>query len=902
MLIKAVELENAKSYDQARVEFTEGVNAIVGHNGAGKSTILETIGLVLFDASAYTRSEFVRNGARTATMTVEVESSFDGRPYHVVRRIGGTNQHYIFDPELDLRVCEGKADVLAFLRQHMGLDSRANLETLFKDAVGVAQGTFTAAFLLTAGQRKGIFGPLLQVDDYQKAVDKLLEPLRLVQSRGQELDLSIATMQTRLERLPAVEAEVAAQAEELERLSRQAAEVRGLLEAAVARADALDAVRQELAALQSKHVQAQQRQEGLQRQSAAVAQALADAEAAQAAVEKNQEGSRRYLAAQEEQKRLDARLRQRTRLEEERAKGDKAAALAESELARLQQDLSEIEQARATAEGLRSAVEEQERVERLLAEARQQAARLQDAQAAVARQAQQLERLATRRDSLQASAARSVELEARRTAVQAEIEELRRSIEELRQEDADLRAGAAKVKEQTATLEDVETAVCPVCEQPLTAEHRRELMARNTARLDELRNEYRAVQDGMKQAQDRLAAKQKELEQTEKELRALPRAAELEQAEQEIASGEAALAELRAQEAELAGAPAQAEALAAQSADLGDPRRHHAVAWERAQQAERVQAKMREIKTAIDERREALANIQARLAQYADVDAALDAVSVELQTYANAYQAVLSHQRVAATLENRRQEAAQLQEALAEGKAEIERLAAQAAEVEARFDAEAFRQARAEEQELRAQIGGIDARRQMLAQQQERGLREVAELKEVSASLDDVQEQRNRVSEQEAMLETVRAMLRQAGPYITRVLIRQISDNARQVFSDIMQDHTRHLAWNEDYGITLEVDGHERQFGQLSGGEQMIAALAVRLALLRELSSIDVAFFDEPTANLDETRRESLARRILEVKGFRQLFVISHDDTFEQATQNLIRVERVDGISRIVEN
>ncbi len=321
MLIKAVELENAKSYDQARVEFTEGVNAIVGHNGAGKSTILETIGLVLFDASGYTRSEFVRNGARTATMTVEVESSFDGRPYHVVRRIGGTNQHYIFDPELDLRVCEGKADVLAFLRQHMGLDSRANLETLFKDAVGVAQGTFTAAFLLTAGQRKGIFGPLLQVDDYQKAVDKLLEPLRLVQSRGQELDLSIATMQTRLERLPAVEAEVAAQAEELERLSRQAAEVRGLLEAAVARADALDAVRQELAALQSKHVQAQQRQEGWQRQSAAAAQALADAEAAQAAVEKNQEGSRRYLAAQEEQKRLDARLRQRTRLEEEARQG-----------------------------------------------------------------------------------------------------------------------------------------------------------------------------------------------------------------------------------------------------------------------------------------------------------------------------------------------------------------------------------------------------------------------------------------------------------------------------------------------------------------------------------------------------------------------------------------------------
>lgn len=80
----------------------------------------------------------------------------------------------------------------------------------------------------------------------------------------------------------------------------------------------------------------------------------------------------------------------------------------------------------------------------------------------------------------------------------------------------------------------------------------------------------------------------------------------------------------------------------------------------------------------------------------------------------------------------------------------------------------------------------------------------------------------------------------------------------------------------------------------------MTAALGVRLALLREISNIDVAFFDEPTTNLDETRRSSLARQILDVKGFRQLFVISHDDTFEQATQNLIRIERVNGTSTIM--
>jgi exonuclease SbcC len=79
----------------------------------------------------------------------------------------------------------------------------------------------------------------------------------------------------------------------------------------------------------------------------------------------------------------------------------------------------------------------------------------------------------------------------------------------------------------------------------------------------------------------------------------------------------------------------------------------------------------------------------------------------------------------------------------------------------------------------------------------------------------------------------------------------------------------------------------------------MSAALAVRLALLKELSELDIAFFDEPTANLDESRRESLADHILNLRGFSQLFVISHDDTFERVTENRIRVVKENGVSRV---
>jgi len=70
---------------------------------------------------------------------------------------------------------------------------------------------------------------------------------------------------------------------------------------------------------------------------------------------------------------------------------------------------------------------------------------------------------------------------------------------------------------------------------------------------------------------------------------------------------------------------------------------------------------------------------------------------------------------------------------------------------------------------------------------------------------------------------------------------------------------------------------------------------------LREISSIDLVFFDEPTSNLDETRRENLADQILGIRDLSQLFVVSHDDTFERTTDHHIRIARVDGASMVVD-
>ena len=141
--------------------------------------------------------------------------------------------------------------------------------------------------------------------------------------------------------------------------------------------------------------------------------------------------------------------------------------------------------------------------------------------------------------------------------------------------------------------------------------------------------------------------------------------------------------------------------------------------------------------------------------------------------------------------------------------------------------------------------------------------------------------------------EFIRETLKKSAPLVARNYVYHVSLEANQMFREISGNAEHTLKWTEDYGIVLEEFGHERPFSNLSGGEQMAAALSVRLALLKQLSDIRLAFFDEPTTNMDAARRERLAEQISHIterQTFDQLFVISHDDTFEGYVDNVISV------------
>jgi exonuclease SbcC len=900
MLIHAVELENVKSYAQARVEFTPGVNAIVGHNGAGKSTILEAIGFTLFDALDYSQAEFVRGGAKHGTVTVTFVSSFDDRPYQVVRRVGSGAHYYVFDPDLGARICDGKADVLRFLREHLGVEPGTDLAALFKDAVGVPQGTLTAVFLLADSARKKVFDSLLHVEEYRRAWEQLREPASLIRTRRNALDLDAATMSARLERLPELEKAAESRGQEIAAAEATQATAEAELRVVQQQQAKLEVVRDAVAALEAQSSQAAQRAEGTAVRLSEARQALDEADEARRIVELNADGHRRYVEAQTRQQELDVRQRARQQLERELSVVEKDAALSDSKLTQLQEEAASAREAHARAEGLRAAVEEQARLEAELKEAQQQQARRDDLLRSVDQQAEAVKRLEQRVAELRAGQARAAEVQAQLSAVAELLIQAQTVIGECTESMSGYKTRADLLKEQSQKLEDIRTAVCPVCEQPLTEEHRRDLMTRNDAELTTMRSRYAELQAQRREQESALEAQRAEKERLEAERLALPRADEIASTGQDLERTRRALQDVEAQAAGLGDAPARAERVQAELAELGNPRQRYAIEAEKAGRLSGLEAQVAQAERSVAQTRATLETRQTDLATYAGLDAEIDAVAADLRECQPAHNAVLSHQRAADALAARGQAVAQLEQELAAQRGEAARLREAWTDAAAGYDPVAYQALAGRGQLLQEQIGGVRKQLELLLAAQRDGEQEIVRLHSLREELQATQARQARLVEQEQVLESIRDLLRQAGPYITSALIRQISDGARQIFGEVMQDYTRRLAWDEEYSVTLEVDGQKRQFAQLSGGEQMSAALAVRLALLREMSSIDVAFFDEPTANLDETRREALARQILAVRGFRQIFVISHDDTFEQATQSLVRVQRVDGVSRVM--
>ena len=974
MLIHRIELTNFKSFTSAGIDMAPGLTAIVGDNGAGKTAILQAIGLAAFDVRPRPLASVMRHGATDAEVSVEFTSGLDERRYWVTRKLHRTRARgtgalspnvlmdsTVLDVEQGSVFAERADDVEKFLAEHLGVAGFSGPAEVFDRVVGVPQGRLTADFLDVPRLRRERFDPILRVDEFKRAVDDLRPLLNYFEKQRVAHESKAGELGIQLERRPAAESALAESKREAAEIESNRAAAQAALDQAQAVAQQHDAQAQaaesaltaakladrRLLMLQGAAREAEDRLNEARQAAAQLAETRADHEAFAAAqqqlerlgdVVNERDALRQQLSSlQGTETRADvARDQARKLLAESQAAADglaelAAAAAAETETAaRIQELNGRLAVARAAANGA-------DRAEASVTAARREFTKgFERCAAEVQGSLAQVQRLAGELD--QATALRPLveQLDSRRGDLEA-VRAQRASVTAVMEADGE----AAALLERTRVCPFFDSECRNLADVPDVALVFEQRASSHRRHLEQLANGEATAQAAVRDAEDArqrmgdLQARRDALAAAQGEhaaakavieaLRSVGTAAQGDDAKElrsNIDSAEAALPpETRPDHVigaarrlvvsfeSLAESRQAGEEAARLTGELEDAERAlepHGGAGGRLAQAQALAGEREARRLAMQEAdaglehaagaraaaETSLRDLEPRLAQVQAAQRRLDDSRAGHERY-------LRHESLAGESEQRAERLQEVQAQVRDAVAETADAWGTAARLGAAADPAARREAHGAEATAIGDVSKFDTRAREMSVRIAERQRELDALAEVARRLEAERAAAARATALGERTELMRGVLRAAGPLVTAALLADVSEAADEIFGEVLGDRAGRLRWTPDYDIVLERGGHTRSFPQLSGGEQMTAALAVRLALLRELLHIDVAFFDEPTQNLDDTRRTNLAEQILRVRGFEQLVVITHDDSFERMLDHVIHVRKVDGESRV---
>lgn len=886
MHIARIELENIKSHQRSTYQFQRGTTVITGENGAGKTSIIEAVAWVLFDLLDYKKEDFVRRGAKKGSVRVTFESGLDEREYIVYRDTGAA--YHVTDPRLQTKIADKKEEVFRFLWQHLGLEPGTDLRSLFRQAIGVPQGTFTAIFLEGAAERKVAFDRLLKVEEYRQAAEKLRETSRFVDGAITDARENIARAEGELSRSDAVKSEHKAVSEalnalkvEIDALNLSVGEVRE-------RVTMLDQQQRGLADLKASFDARFAEQEkaeiiGRQAESAFTRAKIASEQVASVAADHE-----RHLAALKHLAELDAQRVERDKAATEFARAEATFAKAEAEKKRLDTEVARIDAAKAEIESLRAREDEQRRIDAELDAVRNRIAGARVAEKRIQSIDRELEgkRVMFRKNK--------ADIESATPAVASE-----RSLGDLENEESKIISDLAQLRTNLARDQkfqsEISDGLCPILSQKclnlqpgVTLEDFlsdqfldvKSRISELEARREQIAVEIAALRDAERM---RTALKSYEL-----------RKAEIEAEGRELTSKRI---ELEAEWRQLAEFERQFAELEAELRKLADPAARIRVLGREVAREGAIRKQLRETENklaAIDAERTRLAG---QVGGFRDLDKRWMVLTSERDATAAAHRTFVVNEAEAANVDARKTEFETANAALSRAVDATAAAETAFADSGGGYDAERHKREKDELLAAERRLFEMEAKANVTARRQEQIAVELEHFGKIRDSLAAEVREKERLEQVAETATFIRDTLKEAAPRVARNYVHYISLEANMMFREITGHGMRTLKWGEDYAIAVEEEGFERPFQSLSGGEQMAAALSIRLALLKQLSDIRIAFFDEPTANMDAERRENFAQEISRIRHFDQLFVISHDETFDNYVDNVVHIERTPSAS-----
>ena len=199
MIIKKVQLENYRSHSNTTVEFTKGVNLILGKNGRGKTSILEAISTVMFNtkdrSGKETGKSYIKFGEKSSKVDIDFIAN-DGREYNLKTEFFKTKPKK--QTLKDMIGSEYDGDIQEKLEELCGI--KKGFEETYENIVIAKQNEFINIFKAKPKDREEIFNKIFNTQIYKEMYDSFLkEAVDKYKEKVKDLDKEITFLKENIE-------------------------------------------------------------------------------------------------------------------------------------------------------------------------------------------------------------------------------------------------------------------------------------------------------------------------------------------------------------------------------------------------------------------------------------------------------------------------------------------------------------------------------------------------------------------------------------------------------------------------------------------------------------------------------------------------------------------------------
>jgi exonuclease SbcC len=903
VILNRIRLNDFVSHKKTELDLSYGINVVVGPNGAGKTSILDAISFALFnDYSGRGKKENLIN-SRAKKCEAEVEFTEGGIKYVVdwtiERKKSARGSLYRLENDTQTMLAQGGGNsVVPEVEKILGID-----RSMFVQSVYVRQGEIEDLVTTNPADRKTLISKLLGVEDLQRAWETVKVVIDEFERKSERLEVELAQRAT----IEADRQRHLTTSQEIEKsLKSKRGELEDLEKVIVDLQLVLDRLKESKKAYDKLDKQRIVTQKEVENDSRKLSEELAELEEA--------------IKAEEKVRGLQDQVAKLQFLE------NYVSALSE----RREQEVQQLR--------LKDRLENLDRLERTLKENEANHELYVDKEALLNMKNSERKKLESARDALERTLKQIEQAEKEEKKKSAELDrelsewtqtlgeevnidnfeavheekrkELRNIAEKLGERVNDSRGRIGRLEGRLKELDDsimklgetkTEATKCPTCETELPAD-----------RVAQLLTKFRAERVGTDAELQWLLAELNDIITSKREADERFRRADYLDDEklrnQSVELGEKR-AELNRQRSEVKDLQAHAELLRSLDEELKRLESEKSMfqeAFHEFESAKRELAKLPSREQINSEMRPVLAALEAISDRMSSAVVALGAkpsmpeeelrlLRLKKQEYDQNLAAARRRSELEQKVEMTRHYMKEKEGKLEEIDAAVQELAYDEPRhllKQQEFDAQNRRRS-----SLNGDISGLDARKKDADAEAENCDRKLEGLK-------DKEREKRTVDSFTRLLNKIRATYGKDGVQkIIRAKARPLLERSTRDLFERFNLAYSDIKIDDDYNIVAIGPSGEQDIDQISGGERVALAIALRLAIAQVLSGrVETIIMDEPTTHLDEERRRELVNILSSFfrEGGRiipQMLLITHHRELEDVADTVYTIKKEEGYS-----